>query len=86
MANNNPISDELLAAYLDGNTNEEETSRVLHALQSDEVLRETLDIATSIEEEDSSLFTLHSSLPAPHSSLFTPDSSLFTLHSSLFTS
>ena len=76
MANNNPISDELLAAYLDGNTNEEETCRVLQALQSDEVLRETLDIATSIEEEDSSLFTLHSSLPTPHSSLFTLHSSL----------
>lgn len=52
MENRNTISDELLAAYLDGNTNEEETKRVLQALKIDDSLRETLDIALQVEEDD----------------------------------
>lgn len=54
MANNNYISDELLAAYLDGNTNEAETLEVLNALRTDAELRETLDIVLRVEEETAS--------------------------------
>ncbi len=57
MANKDYISDELLAAYLDGNTSEEETRQILQALKSDESLRETLDIALQVEE-DSSQFSI----------------------------
>lgn len=51
MANKHHISDELLAAYLDGNTNAEETKQVLQALKDDPQLQEILDIATSIDED-----------------------------------
>ena len=53
MANKNDISDELLAAYLDGNTTEAETLKVLNAIKADPELRETLDIALSLDENDS---------------------------------
>ena len=49
MANKEYISDELLAAYLEGNTNEEETRKVLQALTGDKELQETLDIALKVE-------------------------------------
>ena len=52
MANKEQISDELLAAYLEGNTNEAETRRILQAMKTDESLRETLEIALKIEEAD----------------------------------
>ena len=52
MANKNDISDELLAAYLDGNTTEAETLQVLNAIKADQELRETLDIALSLDEND----------------------------------
>ena len=55
MANNNYISDELLAAYLDGNTNEDETRQILQAIKTDAPLRETLEIAMSIDEEEQAL-------------------------------
>ena len=45
MENKNYISDELLAAYLDGNTNEAETLEVLTAIKDDPSLKEVLDIA-----------------------------------------
>lgn len=51
MENKNNISDELLATYLDGNTNEKETIQILQALKKDRALQETLDIALQIEEE-----------------------------------
>ena len=52
MANDkNPISDELLAAYLDGNTNEAETRQVIEALHSDASLREAMDIALNTHSE-----------------------------------
>ena len=54
MANNNYISDEQLAAYLDGNTNEAETLEVLNALRTDTELQETLDIALKVEEDTAS--------------------------------
>lgn len=51
MANKEYISDELLAAYLDGNTSKEETEQVLQALKKDKHLQEVLDIALQTEEE-----------------------------------
>ena len=52
MANNyNHISDELLAAYLEGNTSQAETLQVLQALKTDPILRETLAVAISLEEK-----------------------------------
>lgn len=53
MASNHYISDELLAAYLDGNTSEAETLKVLNALQDDAELRETLTVALSVDETES---------------------------------
>lgn len=52
MANKEYLSDELLAAYLEGNTNEEETRKVLQALRGDKELQETLDIALKVEESE----------------------------------
>lgn len=52
MGNNIYISDELLAAYLDGNTSEAETLKVLNALKSDPELQETLGIALQMEGDE----------------------------------
>ena len=43
------ISDELLAAFLDGNVNADEAAQVLRAVQSDPSLREVIEVASSIE-------------------------------------
>ncbi len=51
MANKDYISDELLAAYLDGNTSKEETMQILEALKENKELQEVLDIALQTEEE-----------------------------------
>ena len=48
----NIISDELLAAYLEGKTTREETSLVLNALKTNPEIREMLDIALHLEEEN----------------------------------
>lgn len=50
MAKKDYISDEMLAAYLEGNTNEEETRKVIRALNTDKELQEVLDIALKVEE------------------------------------
>ena len=50
MGNNSYISDELLAAYLDGNASKEETKQILQALQTDEDLQEALSVALKIDE------------------------------------
>ena len=50
MVNNNSISDELLAAFLDGNVNESEACEVLNAVDSFPELSEVLDIALDVEE------------------------------------
>ena len=50
MANKDMISDELLAAYLDGNTSEEETMQVLQALKHDKQLQEVLNVALQAED------------------------------------
>lgn len=52
MANIDNISDELLAAYLEGNTNADETRLILEAMQSDAVLQETLGVAININIEE----------------------------------
>ena len=50
MAKNNFISDEQLAAYLDGNLTEAETCEVLRAMKSDKELSEILGIALDVDE------------------------------------
>ena len=55
MANKEYISDELLAAYFDGNTTKEETEQVLRALKTDKELQEVLDIALQVEEESAAV-------------------------------
>lgn len=53
MANKYLLSDELLAAYLDGNTSEEETKQVLRALKHDKQLQEILNVALQTEDKAS---------------------------------
>ena len=55
MANKDLISDELLAAYLDGNTSEEETQLVLQLLRTDKQLQKVLDVALQTEDSASPL-------------------------------
>ena len=52
------ISDELLAAYLDGNTNEAETLEVLNEIKNDPNIKEVLDIALDLEEEESATYNV----------------------------
>lgn len=49
---NNIISDELLAAYLEGKTTHEETLLVLRAIRTNPEIREMLDFALLLEEEN----------------------------------
>lgn len=58
MENKNYISDELLAAYLDGNASEAETLEVLNAIKDDPSLKEVLDIALDLEEEESAMYNV----------------------------
>lgn len=51
MSENNHISDELLAAFLDGNTNAEDTMRVLKAAEQDMELQEIIRIANEVDED-----------------------------------
>ena len=56
----NPISDELIAAYLDGKTTPEETRAVLSAMQYDVELREVLSVVTQSDEDvPVSLYPMH---------------------------
>ena len=48
---NKHISDELLAAYLEGNVNEKEMAQVLQAVETDGELQEAINIALQLEEE-----------------------------------
>ena len=45
------ITDELLAAFLDGNTTEAETRQVLRAIRKDPELQETMDIVLLMESK-----------------------------------
>lgn len=47
----NSISDELLAAYMDGNTTMEETQRVLDAAAEDAELRELMELSMQVDED-----------------------------------
>lgn len=51
MSENNHISDELLAAFLDGNTNAEDTMCVLRAAEQDIELQEMIRIASEVDED-----------------------------------
>ena len=51
MANKDIISDELLAAFLEGNTSKEETQRILQAMETDRELQEVLGIAMQTDKE-----------------------------------
>ncbi len=48
---NNIISDELLAAFLDGNVNKEEAEKVLSAIKSDKELIEILSMSEEVDSE-----------------------------------
>ena len=50
--NDTIISDELIAAYLEGNTTPTETLLILQAMKTDPILRETLDLALQLEDEE----------------------------------
>lgn len=59
--NKNSISDELLSAYMEGNTTPEETMQVLRALEHDELLQEILITAERVDsmlDEDTSEYIL----------------------------
>ena len=66
MANNNRLSPELLAAYLDGNTSKEETKMILQALHEDESLKEALHVAISIEDEYDAIVEKTEEKPVAH--------------------
>ena len=51
MSENNHIADEMLAAFLDGNTNAEDTMRVLKAAEQDMELQEIIRIASEVDED-----------------------------------
>lgn len=51
MKDNDTLSDQLVAAFLDGNTDEAETLRVLDALAHDAELREVMEVATRIDDD-----------------------------------
>lgn len=48
---NKHISDELLAAFMEGNVNADEMAQVLQAAKDDAGLKETLDIALQIDDD-----------------------------------
>lgn len=58
MANISHISDELLAAYLDGNTSPDETRQVLNAMRDDASLRETINVALQVHREPVSVLPM----------------------------
>lgn len=52
MANDNKhVSDELVAAFLDGNTTAEETRQVIEAMRADASLRETVNVALQVHRD-----------------------------------
>ena len=67
MSENNHISDELLAAFLDGNTNAEDTMRVLKAAEQDMELQEFIRIASEVDEDMAITCLLYTS-PSPRDS------------------
>ena len=57
------ISDELLAAFLDGSADVHETEMVLHALQEDPALAEVLTLSARVDEVMDSCYQGDSRLP-----------------------
>lgn len=55
MGNKQHISDELLAAYMEGNVNEQEVAQVLELARTDGELQKVLGIALQLDEEELSL-------------------------------
>lgn len=55
---NNHISDELLAAFMEGNVNEQELAHVLRAARTDAELQEVLNIALEVDEESLPMFQM----------------------------
>ena len=49
------ISDELLSAFLDGNTSADDSMRVLKAAQHDKDLQEIIRIASEVDEDMAAL-------------------------------
>lgn len=60
---NNRISDELLSAFLDGNTSAEETRKVLKAAEENQELQEIIQIAADVEEDMATLKPFESHIP-----------------------
>jgi len=58
MANNQHISDELLAAFLEGNVNEKEVAQVLQAARADAEIQEVLDIAMQLDDAELSMLQM----------------------------
>lgn len=58
MANNQHISDELLAAFLEGNVNEKEVAQVLQAAKADAEIQEVLDIAMQLDDAEQSMLQM----------------------------
>lgn len=62
MADKNIISDELLAAYLDGNVNKEEMAQVLRAVKADSELQEVLAIALRTDVDESPVLSVNTTI------------------------
>lgn len=58
MKDNVHISDELLAAFLEGSTNEEETLAVCNALKFNKELRNVMGVALAVEDDMASSFDI----------------------------
>ena len=52
---NDDISDEMLAAYIDGNATDEESVKIKDALSSNEMLSEVADVLNDIKSYDDSV-------------------------------
>lgn len=63
MSNNNMISDELLSAFLDGNTSKEDTLRILKAAEEDDELRNIIQIANEVDNDMTKQETAASKIP-----------------------
>lgn len=57
------ISDELLSAFLDGNTSAEDTMRVLKAAEQDKDLQEIIRIASEVDEDMATLKPIEKTIP-----------------------
>lgn len=57
------ISDELLSAFLDGNTSAEDTMRVLKAAEQDQELQEIIRIASEVDEDMATLKPIEKTIP-----------------------